>query len=146
MAASFPPGPGRAGAEEAAAPTVPDPPGALVVKPSDLTGNGQVTIGTGRAAAITAVGGSNQHTPVNTLFSQPLSAKVTGRDGEPVAGVTVYFRTPYGTGPLGHFVGQVEDAATTDSQGIATTSVHLMANGGRGRHKPWSTTSVRTSR
>ena len=86
----------------------------------------------GLPAAIAATGAAGQEATVNSRYAQPLQARVTDANGNPVQGVPVSFSvTPGVTGASASFLGG-QGAATTDSNGIAT-SPPLVANGIPGR-------------
>ncbi len=87
----------------------------------------------GLAAAITATNGTNQQATVNGRYTQPLQARVTDANGNPVQGATVSFSIlPGSTGAGASFLGGAQAGATTDSNGLAT-SPPLVANGIPGR-------------
>ena len=71
----------------------------------------------GTPAAISALSGSGQTTPLNTPFAA-LKALVTDSGGNPVPGVVVTFTAP-ANGAGGTFAGN-QNTATTDSTGTAT--------------------------
>jgi hypothetical protein len=76
-------------------------------------------------------GGNNQSTKVNTAFGRKLSVLVTDVNGNPVADVPVTFRIP-GSGPGGHFPGNVRTViVTTGADGVAEAPT-LRANGKAG--------------
>ena len=76
--------------------------------------------------AIDSGGGSQQSTPVNTAFGQPLRATVT-ESGSPIKGVTVTFSSPI-SGPSASFGGSNTGLAITDANGLAVAPT-LTANG-----------------
>lgn len=85
----------------------------------------------GIPTAIAASGATDQQATVNNLYAQPLRARATDANGNPVQGATVTFSVvPGANGAGGMFLGGV--AATTDSNGLAT-SPPLLANGTPGR-------------
>jgi hypothetical protein len=85
----------------------------------------------GLPAAISATGGSVQHAVVNGQYAQPVQAKVTDVNGNPVQGAEVSFSIEPGvTGASASFLGALP-SATTDSNGLAT-SPPLLANGNPG--------------
>src|SRR5215469_18763200 len=80
---------------------------------------------------VSASNGSLQSATVGKTFTQPLSAVVDQR-GSPVSGVTVTFSAPP-SGASGTFAktGTATETDTTDSNGVATSSVFTAnANGG----------------
>lgn len=86
----------------------------------------------GLAAAIAAAAGSGQSAAVNSGYAQPLQARVTDANGNPVQGATVGFSiVPGATGAGAAFVGG-QATATTDANGVAT-SPPLYANAVPGR-------------
>jgi protocatechuate 3,4-dioxygenase beta subunit len=86
----------------------------------------------GLPSSIAATGTSSQEATVNGSYGQPLQARVTDANGNPVQGATVTFSIlPGPTGASASFsVG--EPSATTDSNGLASSPA-LMANGVPGR-------------
>jgi hypothetical protein len=87
----------------------------------------------GLAAAISPTNGANQHAIVNGPYPQPLQARVTDASGNPVQGATVSFSILSGsTGASASFLSGAQAAATTDSNGLAT-SPPVVANGTPGR-------------
>ena len=87
----------------------------------------------GLAAGIVATSGSNQQAAVNGQYAQPLQARVTDSNGNPVQGATVSFSiVPGSTGASASFLGGVQAGATTDSNGLAT-SPPLVADANPGR-------------
>lgn len=73
----------------------------------------------GQAGNVTVVAGNQQSAAVNTLFSLPLSVRVTDGSGNPVGGVSVTFTAP-ATGPSGTFPGgTLSRIVQTDTGGIA---------------------------
>jgi adhesin/invasin len=98
-----------------------------------------------QAAAYTlgAAGSMTQTTAVNSRFGQPLEARVTDTDGNPVQGATVNFTiVPGPTSAAASFLGSGQ--ATTDSNGIAT-SPPLQANGSPGRFTAVASTDGATA-
>jgi len=86
----------------------------------------------GLPASITAGGGSPQEATVNSRYAQPLQARVTDANGNPVQGATVGFSiVPGTTGAGASFLGG-EPIATTDSNGLAVSPT-LLANAVPGR-------------
>jgi protocatechuate 3,4-dioxygenase beta subunit len=86
----------------------------------------------GLPSSITATGTNSQEASVNSSYGQPLRARVTDVNGNPVQGVNVTFSLlPGPTGASGNFLGATP-SATTDSNGLATSPV-LIANGVPGR-------------
>jgi protocatechuate 3,4-dioxygenase beta subunit len=86
----------------------------------------------GLPSSIAASGTTAQEASVNGSYAQPLQARVTDVNGNPVQGATVTFAIlPGATGASASFVGG-EPAATTDSNGLATSPA-LIANGVPGR-------------
>ena len=78
----------------------------------------------GAPAAISAVSGTPQSTPVNTTFPSPLTVLVTDIGGNPLRGLQVTFTTP----TSGAGASFNSNTALTDSSGMAT-SQGLNANG-----------------
>jgi len=86
----------------------------------------------GVATAIAAAAGAGQEATVNSRYVQPLQARVTDANGNPVQGAVVSFAVvPGATGAGASFLGGPGSAAT-NSNGIAT-SPPLLANGTPGR-------------
>jgi protocatechuate 3,4-dioxygenase beta subunit len=86
----------------------------------------------GLPASIAVQGAAEQGASVNSRYAQPLQARVTDANGNPVQGAAVSFLVVPGvTGAGASFLGG-QGAATTDSNGIAT-SPPLLANGSAGR-------------
>jgi len=86
----------------------------------------------GLASSITATGTSSQEASVNGSYAQPLQARVTDANGNPVQGANVRFAVLSGiTGASASFVGG-EPSATTNSNGVAI-SPPLIANAAPGR-------------
>lgn len=86
----------------------------------------------GLPASVAVQGAAEQEASVNSRYGQPLQARVTDANGNPVQGVQVSFSvTPGVTGASASFLGG-QGTATTDSNGIAT-SPPLFANGTPGR-------------
>jgi protocatechuate 3,4-dioxygenase beta subunit len=86
----------------------------------------------GVPAAIDVAGAADQDASVNGRYAQPLRARVTDANGNPVQGVTVTFGVvPGATGAGASFLGG-QPTATTDASGVAT-SPPLLANGTPGR-------------
>ncbi len=85
-------------------------------------------------ASIAVASGSGQSATVSTAFSTPLVATVTDSSGSPVSGASVTFTVVAGsTGASGSFAtGGATDTETTGSNGQATTSQMLTANGTAG--------------
>jgi protocatechuate 3,4-dioxygenase beta subunit len=98
----------------------------------------------GLPSAITATGTASEEATVNGSYAQPLQARVTDANGNPVQGASVTFAILLGiTGASANFVGGGPNA-TTNSSGLAT-SPPLMANGVPGRFNATaSTTGVPT--
>jgi protocatechuate 3,4-dioxygenase beta subunit len=87
----------------------------------------------GLPAAISAVGTSSQEAAVNSQYPQPLQARVTDANGNPVQGATVSFSVAPGpTGAGAAFLGAGQATATTNADGVAT-SPPLLANASAGR-------------
>ena len=94
----------------------------------------------GLASAITASGTASQEATVNGSYGQPLYARVTDANGNPVQGANVTFAIATGiTGASANFVGG-EPSATTDSNGVGT-SPPLVANGVPGRFSAIASTA-----
>jgi protocatechuate 3,4-dioxygenase beta subunit len=86
----------------------------------------------GIPTAIAATGTTDQQATVNSQYAQPLQARVTDANGNPVQGATISFSVvPGTTGAGAMFLGGAA-TATTDSTGLAT-SPPLLANGTPGR-------------
>jgi protocatechuate 3,4-dioxygenase beta subunit len=86
----------------------------------------------GLPASIAVQGAAEQEASVNSRYGLPLQARVTDANGNPVQGAAVSFAiVPGVTGAGASFLGG-QGAATTDSNGIAT-SPPLLANGSAGR-------------
>ena len=89
--------------------------------------------GAGLSAAISAGTGTPQQATVNGQYLQPLQARVTDANGNPVQGAMVIFSIVIGpTGAGASFLGGGQPTALTDSNGIATSSP-LLANGTPGK-------------
>jgi Bacterial Ig-like domain (group 1) len=87
----------------------------------------------GVPASITAAGGDGQQAAVGAQYAQPLQARVTDANGNPVQGAVVGFTiVPGVTGAGAAFVGAGQATATTDANGVATSPL-LLANGTAGR-------------
>lgn len=87
----------------------------------------------GLAAGIGASKGGGQAAAVYAQYAQPLQARVTDADGDPVQGATVSFAVlPGVTGASASFLTGGQAIATTGSDGLAT-SPPLIANGSPGR-------------
>ena len=86
----------------------------------------------GLPASIAVQGATAQEASVNSRYAQPLQARITDANGNPVPGAAVSFSIVPGiTGAGASFLGG-QGAAATDSNGIAT-SPPLLANGSPGR-------------
>jgi protocatechuate 3,4-dioxygenase beta subunit len=86
----------------------------------------------GLPASIVSTGATSQEATVGAGYGQPLQARVTDANGDPVQGVTVAFAlVPGPTGAGASFLGG-EPSALTDSNGLAT-SPPFVANGIPGR-------------
>jgi len=86
----------------------------------------------GLASAITAAGTSSQEASVNGAYAQPLQARVTDANGNPVQGANVMFAIlPGSTGASASLAGG-QPSATTNSNGVATSPA-LIANAVPGR-------------
>ncbi|HEY2073348.1 MAG TPA: Ig-like domain-containing protein, partial [Gaiellaceae bacterium] len=86
----------------------------------------------GLPSAIASTGTPSQEAAVNGNYGQPLQARVTDANGNPVQGANVTFAVlPGTTGASASFLGG-EPSATTDANGLAT-SPPLVANGTPGR-------------
>lgn len=86
----------------------------------------------GLASGISATSGSGQEATVFSEYPQPLQARVTDANGNPVQGAGVSFAiVPGSTGAGATFLG-AQASATTNSDGVAT-SPPLLANGSPGR-------------
>jgi protocatechuate 3,4-dioxygenase beta subunit len=93
----------------------------------------------GLPSSITATGTSSQEATVNSNYGQPLQARVTDINGNPVQGAAVTFSIlPGVTGAGANFLGGAP-SAITDSNGLATSSA-LMANGVPGRFSATAST------
>jgi protocatechuate 3,4-dioxygenase beta subunit len=94
----------------------------------------------GLPASITATGATSQEATVNGSYAQPLQARVTDANGNPVQGATVTFSIlPGPTGASATFLGGAP-SATTDSNGLATSSA-LIAGGVPGRFSATASTA-----
>jgi protocatechuate 3,4-dioxygenase beta subunit len=94
----------------------------------------------GLPASITATATTNQEAPVNGSYAQPLQARVTDANGNPVQGANVTFAIlPGTTGASASFAGG-EPSATTGSNGLATSPA-LVANGVPGRFTATASTA-----
>lgn len=98
----------------------------------------------GLPSSIATTGTSAQEAAVDTGYAQPLQARVTDANGNPVQGAVVTFSiAPGPSGASASFLGG-EPSATTDSNGLAT-SPPFVANGIPGRFTASaSTTGVST--
>jgi adhesin/invasin len=86
----------------------------------------------GLPSAIATTGTSAEEAAVDTGYGQPLQARVTDANGNPVQGAVVTFSiVPGPSGASASFLGG-EPSATTDSNGLAS-SPPLLANGIPGR-------------
>jgi protocatechuate 3,4-dioxygenase beta subunit len=86
----------------------------------------------GLSSSIAATGTTSEEAVVNGSYTQPLQARVTDANGNPVQGANVTFAIlPGTTGASATFLGAAP-SATTDSNGIAVSPV-LVANGVPGR-------------
>ena len=93
--------------------------------------------------SIAATSGSGQATTVGTAFAAPLVATVT-TDGTPTAGVTVTFTAP-SSGASGTFSGgTATETDTTDSNGVATSSMFI-ANATAGAYSVTASATGATS-
>ncbi len=93
----------------------------------------------GLPASVTATGTPSQEATVNSSYAQPLQARVTDANGNPVQGASVTFAIlPGTTGATANFLGGAP-SATTDSNGLAT-SPPLVANGVPGRFSATAST------
>lgn len=105
-----------------------------------IPGNAQVRIRAGTATATFSLtvslaagrlekqpGGDNQNAVVNQPFSQPLSVLVRDAGGQPIGGAQVLFAVVPGSAGS---VSIATPTATTNPQGIATTTVTAGANVG----------------
>jgi protocatechuate 3,4-dioxygenase beta subunit len=94
----------------------------------------------GLASSIAATGTSSQEATVNGSYAQPLQARVTDANGNPVQGANVTFAILPGiTGASANFVGG-EPSAITNSNGLAT-SPPLIANAVPGRFTATASTA-----
>jgi len=94
----------------------------------------------GLPASIASTGTTSQEATVGAGYGQPLQARVTDANGNPVQGVTVAFAlVPGPTGAGAGFLGG-EPSALTDSNGLAT-SPPLVANGIPGRFTATASTA-----
>jgi protocatechuate 3,4-dioxygenase beta subunit len=86
----------------------------------------------GLPSSITATGTAGQEATINGSYGQPLQARVTDANGNPVQGANVTFSIlPGPTGASASFLGAAP-TATTDSNGLASSPA-LLANGVPGR-------------
>lgn len=86
----------------------------------------------GLVAGISAIGGGGQGAAVYGRYAQPLQARVTDANGNPVQGASVSFAILPGSTDAGASFLAAQTTATTDSNGLAT-SPPLLANGSPGR-------------
>lgn len=87
----------------------------------------------GLAAGISATSGAGQGAAVYGQYAEPLQARVTDANGNPVQGAIVSFAVvPGSTGAGASFLTGAQATATTGSDGLAT-SPPLVANGSPGR-------------
>ena len=87
----------------------------------------------GLPAQISAGTGTPQQASVNSQYTQPLQARVTDANGNPVQGAMVAFSIVLGsTGAGASFLGGGSSTALTDSNGTAI-SLPLLANGTPGK-------------
>jgi protocatechuate 3,4-dioxygenase beta subunit len=94
----------------------------------------------GLPASIASTGTTSQEATVSAGYGQPLQARVTDANGNPVQGVTVAFAlVPGPTGAGASFLGG-EPSALTDSNGLAT-SPPFVANGIPGRFTATASTA-----
>jgi protocatechuate 3,4-dioxygenase beta subunit len=94
----------------------------------------------GLPTSVTATGTTSQEATVNGNYGQPLQARVTDANGNPVQGANVTFAIlPGTTGASATFLGG-EPNATTDSNGVGT-SLPLVANGVPGRFTATASTA-----
>jgi protocatechuate 3,4-dioxygenase beta subunit len=94
----------------------------------------------GLPSAIAATGSSSQEASVNGTYGQPLQARVTDANGNPVQGASVMFAIlPGSTGATANFVGG-QPSATTNSNGVAT-SPPFVANAVPGRFSATASTA-----
>jgi hypothetical protein len=75
-------------------------------------------------SALTRISGDTQKTLTGTQLGNPLTVRVNGSDGQPFQGATVTWTVTAGTATLG------SPTATSDAQGLATTTVTLGATPG----------------
>ncbi len=98
----------------------------------------------GLPAAIVPQGASDQAAAVNAQYAQPLQARVTDANGNPVQGATVSFAVvPGQTGAGAAFLGG-QPQALTDSNGVATAPP-LLANASPGKFTVVASTDGVTS-
>ena len=76
----------------------------------------------GTPAAVTAIAGTPQSTPVGTSFANALQAKVTDSGGNALSGITVTFTAP-SSGASATLGGASSTSAVTNSSGVATTPI-----------------------
>ena len=94
----------------------------------------------GLPVSITSTGTTSQEATIGSGYGQPLQARVTDANGNPVQGVIVAFAlVPGPTGASATFLGG-EPSATTDSNGLAT-SPPFVANGIPGRFAATASTA-----
>ncbi|MDT4936876.1 MAG: hypothetical protein QOG80_547, partial [Pseudonocardiales bacterium] len=94
----------------------------------------------GLASSIAATRTSSQEATVNGSYAEPLQARVTDANGNPVQGANVTFVILPGiTGASANFVGG-EPSATTNSNGLATSPL-LIANAVPGRFTATASTA-----
>jgi hypothetical protein len=93
----------------------------------------------GLPSAITPAGTSSQEATVDSTYGQPLQARVTDANGNPVQGTNVTFAIlPGTTGASANFLGAAP-SVTTDSNGFATSPA-LIANDVPGRFSATAST------
>lgn len=94
----------------------------------------------GLPSSITATGAASQEATINGSYGQPLQARVTDANGNPIQGANVTFSIlPGTTGATASFLGAAP-SATTDSNGLATSPA-LVANGVPGRFSATASTA-----
>jgi protocatechuate 3,4-dioxygenase beta subunit len=94
----------------------------------------------GLPSSITASATTSQEATINGSYAQPLQARVTDANGNPVQGANVTFAILLGTTGAGANFLAGEPSATTDANGLAT-SPPLVANGVPGRFTATASTA-----
>ena len=102
------------------------------------------TVSAGAASQVVAVSGSGQTTPVNTNYANPLVARVTDSEGNPVPNASVIFGVdPNTPGAAAVFSGTFYIYTTTNSAGLASTLPK--ANGSAGTYLAGAVINIQTN-